>query len=129
MTEINDTEAAEVLWSSSEQGKAAFRGAWVKLHKMGLHQHVDATQLGQVLYAAHLAVEQVAPEPEEEPAPAHLHHWAALAAQRYVPSVMIGKPVPHTVFLVRCTGCGEPDSLMLAGEWTLEDLAGKEGIS
>jgi len=129
MTEITDAEAAEVLWASGEQGRAAFRGAWVKLHKMGLHQHVDATQLGQVLYAAHLAMEQAGAELEDEPVPAHLHHWAVLGAQPYTPFVMVGKPVPHTIALVRCLECGEPDSLILAGEWTLGDLARKEGIS
>jgi hypothetical protein len=55
MTEITDAEAAEILWANSERGKAAFKAAWGKLHAMGLHKHVDATQLGQIVYAAHLA--------------------------------------------------------------------------
>jgi len=36
--------------------------------------------------------------------------------------VMFGKPVPHTIALIRCTECGEPDTRMLAGEWTLHEL-------
>jgi hypothetical protein len=123
VTVITGAEAAEVLWAGSEQGKAAHQAAWLKLHAMGLHQDVDATQLGQVVYAAHQAAEQACAEPEDEPLPAHLHHWAVLRAQSYTPFAMIGKPVPHTVVLTRCTQCGEPDSLMLAGEWTAEDFA------
>jgi hypothetical protein len=56
MTEITDAEAAEIAWANSGQGKAAFKAAWGSLHAMGLHEHVDATQLGQIVYAAHLAV-------------------------------------------------------------------------
>lgn len=73
MTEITDAEAAEVLWASSEEGKAAFRAAWQKLREMGLHQHVDMTQLGQVVYAAHLAAaaasltDAVGPSPLDPP--------------------------------------------------------------
>lgn len=124
MTEITVTEAAEVLWAGSEQAKAALKAAWQKLREMGLHQFVDATQLGQIVYAAHLAGGWTGEpgEPEDEPSPVHLHHWTILSAQPHTPFAVIGKPVPHTIALVRCTECGEPDSLMLAGEWTLEDL-------
>jgi hypothetical protein len=55
MTEITDAEAAEIAWANSERGKAAFKAAWGSLHAMGLHKHVDATQLMQIVYAAHLA--------------------------------------------------------------------------
>lgn len=58
---VTDAEAAEVRWACSDQGKAAFAAAWGELHAMGLHQHVDATQLSvtRVLspdaVAAHIA--------------------------------------------------------------------------
>jgi hypothetical protein len=52
MTEITDDESAEIAWANSGQGKAAFRAAWQKLRAMGLHEHVDATQLGQIVHAA-----------------------------------------------------------------------------
>ena len=66
---------------------------------------------------------EIEAEPDEpEGEPAHLHHWVILGAQPHIPSVMFGKPVPHTIALVRCTECGMPDALLLAGEWTLDDL-------
>jgi hypothetical protein len=126
MTETTDTKAAEVLWASSEQGKAAHQAAWLKLRELGLVPSVDATQLGQIVYAAFLAAGWDAEPMEDEPAPAHDHQWAILGAQPHTPItpfVLIGgKPVPHTIVLIRCTECGEPDSRMLPGEWTLHEL-------
>ena len=68
-------------------------------------------------------------EPEGEPAPVHLHHWTILRAQPHIPFTVLVKPVPHTIALVRCTECGEPDALLLVGEWTLEDLRATGGVS
>jgi hypothetical protein len=125
MTEITDTEAAEVLWASSEQGKAAHQAAWLKLRELGLVPSVDATQLGQIVYAAFLADLRVAAEcvEDDEPVPAHDHHWSILGVQPHTPVAMfLAKPVPHTIALMRCTECGEPDTRMLPGEWTLHEL-------
>ena len=127
MTEITDAEAAEVLWASSEQGKAAVRAGWEKARKLGLDKpsghDPDMADIGAIVYAAYLAAGQYAgPMEDDEPAPAHEHHWAILGAQPHTPTAMFGKPVPHTIVLMRCTECGEPDSRMLPGEWTLETL-------
>jgi hypothetical protein len=136
---VTDAEAAaEARWANTTQGKAAFTAAWGKLREAGLHQYVDATQLSVIIYAAHLAVDPLQradariaalaggqDEPEEDPPPpAHLHYWAVLRAQPHTQSVIpFGPPVPGTIVLIRCTGCGEPDSLILPGEWTTEDLS------
>src|ERR1019366_2277780 len=105
---------AEVLGASSEQGKAAHQAAWLKLRELGLVPSVDATQLGQIVYAAFLAAGWDAEPMEDEPAPAHDHQWAILGAQPHT---------PITPFvLIGCTECGEPDSRMLPGEWTLHEL-------
>ena len=123
---ITDDEAAEVLWASSEQGKAAVRAAHEKAAALGLVNEQDGlawADIGAIVYAACLAAGWDA-EPMEDagPAPACLHSWAILAAQPHIPAVMFSKPVPHTIALIRCTACSEPDSRMLVGEWTLEDL-------
>jgi hypothetical protein len=55
MTHISDAEAAEILWASSDEGRAAHRAAWGELRAMGLHEHVDMTQLGRIIYAARQA--------------------------------------------------------------------------
>jgi len=120
MTEITDAEAAEVLWASSEQGLAATRAAWEKRGSLGVD--LDRADISAIVYAAYLAAGWDAEPMEDEPAPAHDHQWAILGAQPHTPSVMFGKPVPHTIVLIRCTECGEPDSRMLPGEWALEDL-------
>lgn len=78
-------------------------------------------EIAQVVYAAYLAAGWDAEPMEDEP-PAHDHHWAILAAQPHTPFVVLGKPVPHTIVLIRCAECGEPDSRMLPGEWALETL-------
>jgi hypothetical protein len=125
MTDITDAEAAEVLWASSEQGEAAVRAAYDRARSYGVLMtgaHVTESDISGIVYAAYLAAGWD-PEPmEDEPAPAHDHQWTILAAQPHTPAVMFGKPVPHTIVLVRCTACSEPDSRMLPGEWTLEDL-------
>ena len=55
--------------------------------------------------------------------PAHLHTWTILRAQPAPPPVMmLGKPRPYTTVLILCSGCGEPDTRTLPGEWALADL-------
>lgn len=54
--------------------------------------------------------------------PAHVHHWAVLNVQPHTPWVMLGKPIPHTVALLRCTDCRLPDTVLLTGEWTLAQV-------
>ena len=115
-------EGAEVAWARSELGKAAHNAAWLKLRELDLVQYVDATQLGQIIYAALVAAWPATEPMEDVPAPAHDHQWAILGAQPHTPAVMLGKPVPHTIVLIRCTECGEPDTRMLPGEWTLAQL-------
>ena len=59
--------------------------------------------------------------PDDEAA-GHVHRWEVLAVQRHLPLAIIGKPVPHTIVLIRCAACGLPDSLSLIGEWTMQAL-------
>lgn len=65
MTGITDDEAAEVLWASSEQGKAAVRAAWARWEQIrqgapeltsGIQVlAVDRADIGAVVYAAYQA--------------------------------------------------------------------------
>jgi hypothetical protein len=50
---------------------------------------------------------------EDGDTPVHDHHWAILAVQPYTAPVLFGKPIPHTITLIRCTACGEADSRIL----------------
>jgi hypothetical protein len=125
MTEITAGELAEIQWANSDAGKAAFKAAWGKLRSMGLTAHVDATQLGQIVYAAHLADDPG--EPEAEPVPqaaAHVHDWLVLGTQSHIPFTPLGPP--HTIALIRCRVCGEPDAVILVGEWSRDDLDWKD---
>ena len=129
MTEITDAEAAGVLWASSEQGKVAVMAACRKADELGLTRApgrpatvIEPADIGAIVYAAYLAAGWDAEPMEDEAAPAHDHQWAVLGAQPHTPSVIFGKPVPHTIVLLRCTECGELDARMLPGEWTLEVL-------
>jgi hypothetical protein len=122
MTEITDAMAAEVLWASSEQGKAAVRAGWERAESIGVR--ADLAEVGAVVYAAYLAAGwDGETEPgEDEPELAHLHSRVVLAVQPYTPWVVIGKPVPYTIVLMRCSACGEPETRTLLGTWTVEDL-------
>lgn len=129
MTEITDAEAAEERWASSEQGKAAVMAACHKADELGLSRAagraavvVEPADISAIVYAACLAAGWDAETMGGEPGPAHLHHWLILGVQPHIPFVVIGKPVPHTIVLMRCSECGEPDTWMLAGEWTPEVL-------
>jgi hypothetical protein len=124
MTEITDAEAAEVLWASSEQGKAAVKAAWEWADLHHLDKWMDLADVSAIVYAAYLAAGwDDEPAEDDEPAPAHDHHWVILGAQPHTPpAIFYSKPVPHTIVLIRCTECGEPDSRMVAGEWTLHEL-------
>lgn len=51
MTEIADAEAAEVLWASSEQGKAAVREAYRKAGQLGLD--LTMADVSAIVCAAH----------------------------------------------------------------------------
>ena len=124
MTEITDAEAAEVLWASSEQGKAAHQAAWLKLRELGLVPSVDATQLGQIVYAAFLAAGWDGGTAPAE-AVGHVHDWKVHGKQGDISVNPTGGPsfdLQTTVALMRCTECGEPDTRMLPGEWTLHEL-------
>ena len=113
MTEITDSEAAEVLWASSERGEAAVKRAWEKARRLdhctqrtsasppwsgtSIDQvSLDIFDVRAIVYAAYLAAGWDAEPMEDEPAPAHDHQWVILGAQ--------------------------PDARMLPGEWTLETL-------
>jgi hypothetical protein len=63
-----------------------------------------------------------APPAEDDQEQAHLHSWVVLGAQPYTPYVMLGKPTPHTIVLIRCSACGEPDTRTLPGTWIVPDL-------
>lgn len=133
MTDITDAETAEVLWASSEQGKAAVMAACRKADELGLTRTagrpvvvIEPADIGAIVYAAYLAIgwdgEPAESMEDGKAVPAHLHIWTILGAQPHIPFVVIGKPAPHTIMLIRCSECGEPDARMLTGEWTLEDL-------
>lgn len=63
MTQISDAEAAEVLWASSEEGKAAVRAGWERAKQIGIAGHpvvtggrpIDMADIGAIVYAAYLA--------------------------------------------------------------------------
>jgi hypothetical protein len=57
----------------------------------------------------------------------HVHHWVILAVQQHLPWVALGRPIPHTITLIRCTVCGLPDSLMLPGKWTRAQMRSAVG--
>jgi hypothetical protein len=55
----------------------------------------------------------------------HEHHWDILSAQAPPkPEVRLPmvSPIAATYVLVRCTLCGYPDGLTIAGTWELADL-------
>ena len=62
MTHITDDEAAEILWASSDEGKAAVRAAWAKARALGLDKpsghDLDMADVGAIVYAAFLAAEE-----------------------------------------------------------------------
>jgi len=139
LTEISDLEAASALWAGGEPGKEAVRAAWDEARKLdhctqrtpasppwsGTSTDQVSLEIGDVsviVYAAAIAAGWDAEPMEDEAAPAHDHRWAILGVQPHTPTVLFGKPVPHTIVLIRCTECGEPDARMLPGEWTLGDL-------
>ena len=124
MTEITDAMAAEVLWASSEQGKAAVRAAWDRAGRVDpewTKGRLDQAGISAVVYAAFLAAGWDAEPVEAEPAPAHDHQWVILGVQPHIRN-LDGTAVSYTVALIRCTECGEPDTRMLAGEWSLHEL-------
>ena len=119
MTEITDAEAAEVLWASSEQGKAAVEAAREKARQLlvGSKYNMPASmaEIGAILYAAYLAAGWDAEPAEddeftENAEPTRCEHkWAVLKAQAVdPPGFVFGKPVPHTAALARCLDCGLP---------------------
>ena len=63
MTDITDAEAAEVLWASSEQGKAAVMAAWEKAKALQVadpgtgrfKEGADMADIGAIVYAAYQA--------------------------------------------------------------------------
>jgi hypothetical protein len=124
MTELTDAETAEIQWASDGQGKAAVRAAWDRAEGLGLDSRpAGMADVGAIVYAAYVAGGWDAePMEDDEEVAAHLHSWTILGTQPHTPPVLFGKPVPHTIVLVRCSECGEPDTRMLPGEWTAEDL-------
>jgi hypothetical protein len=77
MTQITTEQAREVLWASSEEGKAQLRAAWAKAQHLGLAvavRRADAgrgitmDELGALLWAAH----EARPEPPRNPAMARM---------------------------------------------------------
>jgi hypothetical protein len=64
MTQITTEQAREVLWASSEEGKAQLRAAWAKAQYLGLvvavrradaGRGITMDELGALLWAAHNA--------------------------------------------------------------------------
>lgn len=41
------------------------------------------------------------------------------------PGVLLGRPLAQTVVLRRCASCGDLDAIVLAGEWTAEQVRGQ----
>jgi hypothetical protein len=127
MTKITHAEAAEILWASSEQGEAAIKAACDQARSFGVLMtgaHLTESDVSGIVYAAYLAAGWDAEPMEDGDVPVHDHHWTVLGAQPHTPPVLFGKPIPHTIVLIRCTACGEPNSRILPGEWTMEDLRG-----
>lgn len=51
------------------------------------------------------------------------HHWVLRKAQPApAPYSTFGNHDPYTLVLGQCTQCGEPETWLLPGEWTLEDI-------
>ena len=127
MTEITDAEAAEVLWASSEQGKAAHQAAWLKLRELGLVPSVDATQLGQIVYAAFLAAGWDGGTAPAE-AVGHVHDWKVHGKQGDISVNPTGGPsfgLQTTVALMRCAACGDLKTEILRGQWDVRYLTGE----
>jgi hypothetical protein len=69
MTGIDDEQAAEILWASSDDGKAQLRAAWQRAMQLGMLsrtgtglQNVTMSDVGALLWAARQAA-----VPEENP--------------------------------------------------------------
>lgn len=131
MTRITDGEAAEVLWASSEAGRAAVRAGWDRAQQAGIAGHpvtsggrpIDMADIAAVVYAAFRAVPPDG-EPGEAAQPAgHEHDWAVLGAQE-APVTGIPSGTPRTLVLGACRSCGQPATWTLDGTWTAEDLTG-----
>lgn len=82
MTDITDAEAAEVLWASTEQGRAARLAACRKADELGLSRTagrpamvVEPADISAIVYAAYLAAGWDAEPMEEDEPPAHDHQW------------------------------------------------------
>jgi hypothetical protein len=133
VTDITDAEAAEVLWTSSEQGKAAVEAAWEKASQMGLRRSVTGSaastvtmaDITAIVYAAYQAAgwdsEPDTAEEDDPVPPACEHDWAILKAQDSTPKFPFS--APHTAVLGRCKDCGQPETWLLVGTWTRDDLA------
>lgn len=126
MTEISDTEAAEVLWSSDDEGRAANQAAWEAAKRLDLLKNLDRADIGALVWAAHQAAEEVRTGQggEEAVGLTCQHSWTILDAQEVPPPpTFIGKPMPRTAVLTRCANCGEPATRVLEGTWTRETFA------
>lgn len=55
----------------------------------------------------------------------HEHHWRILAIELTQLPVMFTSSRPATLVLLRCRDCGWPQTTMLAGYWTREQLGGE----
>lgn len=139
MTEITDAEATEVLWASSEQSKAAVTTAWETARRLDHctqrtpasppwsgtstdQVSLDIADVAATVYAAYLAAGWDAgpDEPRE-----HVHDWKVRNSANGISFNPHGGPsvsAAQTVALLRCAGCGDVASRILAGRWTLEDL-------
>jgi hypothetical protein len=131
VTDITDAEAAEVLWASSEQGKAAVKAAWEQAGHLGIANQpargrsIDMSDITAIVYAAYQAAgwdsEPDTAEEDEPVPPACEHDWAILKAQDSTPKFPFS--APHTAVLGRCKDCGQPETWLLVGTWTRDDLA------
>jgi hypothetical protein len=121
MTEITDAEVAQIQWASSEQGKAAVRAAWEKAQQLGLDVRPPSTPaaamayISAVVYAAYLAAGwDGEPGGQRE----HAHDWKVLKSEEVSnPSSGPSAFGWQTVALLRCAGCGDVASRILAGRW------------
>jgi urease accessory protein UreF len=127
MTEIADAEAAEVLWASSDQGKAAVRAALDRAWRVDpewTKGRLDPPDIAAIVYAAYLAAGWDAEPAEDEPA--HLHSWVTAGVQQVGKSLetLLNLNPARTIALLRCSACGDVATRTLPGSWTMEDLRG-----
>jgi hypothetical protein len=131
MTDITDAEAAEVLWASSDEGKAAVLAACRKADDLGLPGTcgrppavIEPADISAIVYAAYLAAGWDAEPAEDEPA--HLHSWVTAGVQQVGKSLetLLNLNPARTIALLRCSACGDVATRTLPGSWTLEDLRG-----